>query len=131
MHGASAPWAALSVAVMLLTIGVLAVAVPSAEAGPSGSTHPIPGNGQNSGGVSSLCYDATGFSCAGGGYNGGSAQIGGGGWLPSQYWSYGSSGPNGSRHNCTTYIAYRLQQNGFAYPGWTDNATNWDTQASQ
>ncbi len=96
----------------------------------SHSTHPIPGDGQDSGGVTSLCFDATGFSCAGAGYNGTSAQIGGQGWSPSQYWAYGSPGPNGTRHNCTAYAAYRLQRNGYAFPGWTANADDWAAQAA-
>jgi surface antigen len=98
-------------------------------ANPSGSVHSIPGGNMSSGGVFTLCYDSSGFSCAGGGYNGTSGQIGGNGWTTGQYWSYGSSGPNGTRHNCTTYAAYRLQQNGVPYPGWTDNANGWDDKA--
>lgn len=123
---------AVAAALTLLSASV-AVAVAyglPASAAPSSTTHSIPGGGMNSGGVTSLCYDATGFSCAGGGYNGTPGQIGGNGWTTNLYWSWGSAGPNGTRHNCTTYAAYRLQQNGYAYPGWTDNATNWDTQAS-
>ncbi len=85
----------------------------------------------NSGGVTSLCYDKTGFSCAGGGYNGTSSQIGGNGWTTAEYWAWGSPGPNGTRHNCTTYAAYRLQQNGYHYPGWTSNANGWAVSASK
>lgn len=117
-------------ALTLMVSGFAAFGVANpADASPSGSTHSIPGGNMHSGGVDTLCYDATGFSCAGAGYNGTSGQIGGNGWTTSQYWSYGSAGPNGTRHNCTTYAAYRLQQNGYGYPGWTDNANGWDTQA--
>ena len=83
----------------------------------------------SSGGVTTVCYDATGFSCAGAGYNGTSGQIGGYGWTTGQYWSAGSPAANGARHNCTTYAAFRLQHNAYHYPGWTNNANGWDTSA--
>ncbi|MGH3252026.1 MAG: CHAP domain-containing protein [Trebonia sp.] len=76
-----------------------------------------------------LCTNPTGFTCAGAGYNGTSSQIGGNGWTTAQYWKFGSAGPNGTLHNCTTYAAYRLQRNGYAYPGWTSNANLWAANA--
>jgi len=102
-----------------------------AQAGALETHHSIPGGGLNSGGVTTLCYDKTGFSCAGGGYNGTSTQIdaGGNSWTSKQYWRYGTAGPNGTKHNCTTYAAYRLQKNGYAYPGWTDDASKWAADA--
>lgn len=111
-----------------------AMAIPAltapAQATVAGATHSIPGGGLNSGGVTTLCYDATGFSCAGGGYNGQKSQIGGNGWTIGEYWTSGSGPANGPKHNCTTYAAYRLQKNGYAYPGWTDNANEWALDAA-
>lgn len=122
---------------VLATLAVAAAGLASpaltapARAGVATTKHLIPGGVMpRSSGVLTLCYNATGFSCAGGGYNGTPAQIGGNGWTTSEYWSYGSPGPNGTRHNCTTYAAYRLQQNGTPYPGWTGNANQWATKAS-
>ena len=124
--------AALTLALAALaTAAVTAVTTVSAEAAVASTEHPIPGDGMNSGGVTSLCYDKTGFSCAGGGYNGTSSQIGGNGWTTAEYWAWGSPDPNGTRHNCTTYAAYRLQQNGYHYPGWTNNANGWAVSASK
>jgi hypothetical protein len=117
-----------------VVFGVFALSPPAqpSQAAPSPSTHSIPGGFMQTAGVDTQCFDGTGFTCAGGGYNGTSGQIGGNGWASWQYWSFGTLGPagTGSRHNCTTYVAYRLQQNGYAYPGWTDNATGWDTDAN-
>ena len=80
-------------------------------------------------GVTTLCYDETGFSCASAGYNGTAAQFNENGWTSGVYWSAGSSGPNGSRHNCTTYAAYRLEQNNYAYPNWSGDGGQWARQA--
>jgi surface antigen len=124
------PWPRSRRLVLALFVGAFLFAAQPSLAAPSGSTHAIPGGNMHSAGVDTQCYDASGFSCAGGGYNGTSGQIGGNGWTSSQYWAYGSAGPSGSRHNCTTYAAYRLQQNGYGFPGWTDNANGWDTQAN-
>jgi hypothetical protein len=104
------------------------LASPIAAADPSATTHSI-ASGWGGAGITVLCFDKTGFSCAGGGYNGTSGQIGGNGWTTRQYWAWGSPAANGARHNCTTYAAYRLQVNGYAYPGWTANANGWDTSA--
>ena len=110
-------------------IVVAAMASPAltapAQASVAETANPIPWGGLNLYGVTTLCNDKTGFSCTGAAYNGTSSQIGGNGWASWQYWSAGSPGPNGTRHNCTTYAAYRLQQNGYAFPGWTDNASGW------
>jgi surface antigen len=102
-----------------------------AQAAVGVTAHVIPGGVMPaSSGVKTLCYDETGFSCAGAGYNGTSSQVGGHGWAATQYWSYGSAGPGGARHNCTTYVAYRLRQDGMKYPGWTGNADQWAAGAA-
>ena len=101
-----------------------------AQATVAGATHSIPGGLTKSADVTVLCYDATGFRCAGAGYNGQKSQIGGNGWTTGDYWTSGSGPANGPKHNCTTYAAYRLQQNGYAYPRWTDNANGWALDAA-
>ena len=100
----------------------------TAQAAVAGPTHSIPWGGQNLYGVTTLCHDTTGFSCTGGGYNGTLAEFGGSDW--GSYWSHGSPGPNGTKHNCTTYAAYRLLRNGYGFPGWTDNANGWARDAA-
>ena len=121
---------ALAASAMVVAAMVSPALTAPAQAGVAGTAHPVPWGYQTSNGVTSLCYDKTGFSCAGAGYNGTSSQIGGNGWTAQQYWAWGSPGPNGTRHNCTTYAAYRLQQNGYGFPGWTDNASGWARKAS-
>ncbi|MFN8167642.1 MAG: fibronectin type III domain-containing protein [Candidatus Nanopelagicales bacterium] len=109
-----------------LGLTLLPVSAPSADASPSGSTHLVPYS-SSTGGVTITCFDATGFSCTSGGYDGTSGQYGQYGWGTWQYWQWGSGGTQ--RHNCTTYASFKLMKNGYSYPGWTDNANGWDTQA--
>src|SRR5581483_11697279 len=120
---------ALAALAMVITTMASSALTTPAQASVAGTTNPIPGGGLNSAGVTTLCYDKTGFSCAGAGYNGTASQIGGNGWATWQYWSWGTPGPSGTRHNCTTYAAYRLQKNGFAYPGWYNDARGWASDA--
>lgn len=116
-----------------LVLGALvvpAVDAPVASASVADTFHEMPGGDmRGTGGVITLCNDPIGFRCTGAGYDGQADQIRGLGWSPSLYWSYGTPGPDGSRHNCTTYAAYRLQQAGYAFPGWTANASGWATEA--
>jgi len=91
--------------------------------------HLVPGRVVNHSGDTTLCYNDTGYGCAGAGYLGTSSQFNSLGWTPTQYWSYGSSDPSGGKHNCTSYAAYRLEQNGYAFPGWTGNGGEWARQA--
>jgi surface antigen len=121
---------ALAASAMVVTAMASPALTAPAQANVAGTTHLIPGGGLNSYGVTTLCHDKTGFSCAGAGYNGTKSQIGGNGWIYKQYWSWGTPGPNGTMHNCTTYAAYRLQQNGYGFPGWTDNANGWALKSS-
>lgn len=118
-------WRALFAA--LLGLALTVCAVPAATADPSGGANRIAGSGGGTG-VTVLCADS-GFGCTRGGYDGTAAQIGGNGWATWQYWSAGSAYGTNQRHNCTTYAAYRLQQNGYPFPGWTANARDWDTRA--
>ena len=121
-------WAGRCISALVVTALVLPVLATEsvASAAPSGTTRPIPGS-RGGTGVTVLCADS-GFSCTGGGYNGSAGQIGGLGWATWQYWNHGSAAGD-RRHNCTTYAAFRLQQNGYPYPGWTGNATDWDNKA--
>jgi len=43
------------------------------------------------------------------------------GWAWKYYGPWGSTNSYGY-HNCTTYAAFRLMENGLPYPGWSDNA---------
>jgi len=119
---------ALAAPAMVVAAMVSPAFTATAHAGVAGATHSIPWGGQTTGGVTTLCHDAAGFSCAGAGYNGTLSEFGGSGW--GSYWSYGSPGPNGTKHNCTTYAAYRLLRNGYGFPGWTDNANGWARDAA-
>jgi surface antigen len=84
-------------------------------------------------GVVTLC-SSSGFSCAYGGYNGTAAQEADSrGWNSGRYWSSGNPVSGTSplqRHNCTTYIQFRLMKAKFPFPGWTDDASGWDTAAT-
>ncbi len=69
------------------------------------------------------------YACVGGGYAA-SAATTGNGWAWRYYGEVGAGGigtPSGP-HNCTLYVAWRLQQNGMADPGrsW-GNASRWGT----
>jgi len=66
--------------------------------------------------ATTLCYDAVNsYSCVSStGYSG----------QPTWGYTVDSNG-----HNCTNYAAYRLAQNGAAYPGFIADATHWDTSA--
>lgn len=130
MHKAISTLARLvlvAVAVVLATTSLAVVASP-ATAAVSSSVHKTPAS-SGATGVTRLCGPSAGFACTTGGYNGTSGQIGGNGWTSGQYWSYGS-GTSTVRHNCTTYAAFKLQQNGVAFPGWTGNANQWATKAA-
>lgn len=121
----------LTLALLVMLLLPLFAPIDAALAASVASTfHSIPARAMHSSGVETQCYDPSGFTCAGGGYNGTSAQIGGLGWSAATYWNHGSSGASGTRHNCTTYAAFRLQQNGYAYPQWHDNANGWARQSA-
>lgn len=124
-HGRSAR----SMAVRALLAGAAGVLATSGTAlsAAAPTAHPIPA--ANVYGVTAVCGPNAGFGCTADGYNGTSGQIGGNGWAPWQYWSFGSPPGAVQRHNCTTYAAYRLQRNGVPFPGWTANARDWDTSA--
>lgn len=91
-------------------------------AGPSQSAHSLPAG--SVAGVSRLCGPSPSYQCTGAGYAGKSE-----GWPGALYGrGYASSNRYGL-HNCTLYVAYRLWKNGLGNPGWSGNATLWDTRA--
>jgi len=120
---------------MLLTVfatcvASLPLAIEPVSAEPVLSKNPNPGAGTTDG-VQNLCKITSDFNCAQGvsNYNGTAGQIGGYGWTSRQYWDWGSPAPSGAKHNCTTYVSYRLQQRGVWFPGWTAYAKDWATTA--
>jgi len=115
-----------SVGLLMMTL-VVSFASPPASASVSTTSHNIPGSGV--GGVMVIC-EKSGFECTRDGYTGLSDQYGVLGWGSGRYWSWGSDGSNGTKHNCTTYAAYRIMRNGYAYPGWTWGAEGWASKAS-
>ncbi|MEV0455779.1 CHAP domain-containing protein, partial [Catellatospora methionotrophica] len=121
-RAASRPAATLRATVLALLLAAVALPAAPAHAGPSSSTHPIPGGG--SAGVTVLCGPDQAYSCTTGGYGGQSA-----GWPGARYGAGIASANSHGYHNCTLYAAYRLAANGLADPGWNDNANAWDTRA--
>lgn len=117
----------LSVRILLAGAAGLLAASGTAMGAAAPTTHPIAG--PNAYGVVTVCGPNAGYACTADGYDGTSAQIGGNGWAPWQYWSIGTPSTAPQRHNCTTYAAYRLQRNGAPFPGWTADASDWDTSA--
>ena len=113
----------------LALTGTLLIPAQQAAAAPASTANAIPGSNGGQPGVEVVCASA-GFACAGAGYNGTADQAGGNGWASWQYWQHGSNYNTKQKHNCTTYAAYRLQQNGYGYPGWTADANEWDTEAA-
>jgi surface antigen len=111
-------WRALAAVVALALVATMSaagvlVAPTRADAGT------MPGGG--SPGVTALCVSSD-YSCAGGGYSGSEP------W--GYYTAYGNRDAAGRLHNCTSYAAFRLAQNGAAKPNWWGNADQWDERAA-
>ena len=54
------------------------------------------------------------------------------GWAAHDYGCpYASGCSTGTPHNCTLYAAFRLMENGYGNPGWSDNADEWAIRASE
>ena len=79
-------------------------------------------------GVTVLCAPSPSYACIDDGYSTWTADPSG--WAWSEYGDGIASENSYGPHNCTLYVAYRLQQAGLAYPGWHDNADNWATDAA-
>ena len=96
------------------TRGLRAVAVAAAAAT---AVVLIAGPGAANGTVT---CKSTEYACTVGGYSG------------SDPWGYSGSssfGTNGTKHNCTSYAAFRLHQNGVTNPGNLGDAFNWAVNA--
>ena len=105
--------------IICVVLAFLGVTVASgAQAALSGTTHSHPSRGVA--GVSYLCGPSSAYACTNGGYAGSDS------W---GYAAYDSVNAAGQRHNCTTYVAFRLAQNGVARPSWSANANGWATDA--
>jgi len=78
-------------------------------------------------GVTVLCAPTPGYSCTDGGYSSWLASPHGWpwSWYGGNWPSYNSYGP----HNCTLYVAFRLQQDGKS-AAWYDNANKWASDAA-
>jgi surface antigen len=109
----------------VFVVGSVAAAVlaTGAAAAPVPSTHSLPGSA--AAGVTQLCGPNPAYACTTGGYGGLSA-----GWPGALYGAGYANRNQYGYHNCTLYAAYRLSVNGMVNPGWSDNATGWDTKAA-
>ncbi len=99
-----------------------------ARAGVSQSWHQLPWSGKVGVTPSARCANASpGYACTLGGYGAWIAHPSGWAW---QY--YGGSNPSYNAygpHNCTLYVAYRLQENGVTL-NWSANGSAWATSAA-
>lgn len=120
-----------SVALRLCVLGVLSVLGVAlftvvnrtpADAAPAATTNQLPGGGVS--GVTVLCGPSAGYDCTTGGYAGQTE-----GWSGRRYGAAVSSRNDHGYHNCTLYVAWRLERAGLGDPGWNGNATAWDTLA--
>lgn len=103
---------------VVLAAATLLVGIPAAFfafSAPSASALAIGDRG-----VQNLC-SRTDYGCARGGYAGAEPW----GW----YTRYGTRDASGRLHNCTSYAAFRLAQNGVPKTAWFDNASGWATKA--
>jgi surface antigen len=127
--GRSATWLSAfsrgTLALASLLLGATLISQP-ASASVATTTHETPWAGEV--GVTALCLPNAGYVCTDAGYNTWAASPSG--WAWSEYGNGIASENSYGPHNCTLYVAYRLQESGLAYPGWHDNADNWATRAA-
>jgi surface antigen len=97
-----------------------------ASASVATTTHETPW--QSEVGVAVLCAPSASYSCTDDGYSTWAADPSG--WAWTDYGNGIASENSFGPHNCTLYVAYRLQQSGLAYPGWHGNADNWAIDAA-
>jgi surface antigen len=99
---------------------LVALLIPACLAQPAAADK-YPGAGP---GVNVICAQP-GYGCALGGYNAQTA--------PQQSWAWSMSGSKyvlNPPHNCTLYVAWRLEQNGAPKPTWSANAGDWWSAAA-
>jgi surface antigen len=104
----------------------VATASLPASASVATTTHETPW--QSEVGVTVLCAPSASYSCTDDGYSTWAADPSG--WAWTDYGNGIASENSYGPHNCTLYVAYRLQQSGLANPGWHNNADNWATDAA-
>ncbi len=111
-----------------LVIVVAASSLP-ASASVSATSHETPW--QSEAGVTVLCSPNANYACTDGSYSAWVTHPSG--WAWTEYGAGIASANSYGPHNCTLYVAYRLQEGGLAYPGWHNNASNWaaDAQAAR
>jgi surface antigen len=114
-----------AIALTSLLLGAT-LASQSASASAATTTHETPWAGEV--GVTALCAPNASYACTDDGYNTWTASPSG--WAWTEYGNGIASQNSYGPHNCTLYVAYRLQESGLAYPGWHDNADNWATDAA-
>jgi surface antigen len=114
----------LTLSSSLVVVGV-STSLP-ASASVATTTHETPWAGEV--GVSVLCSPSSSYACTDDNYVTWAASPSG--WAWTEYGKGIASENSFGPHNCTLYVAYRLQQGGLAYPGWHDNADNWATDAA-
>ncbi|HWD97190.1 MAG TPA: CHAP domain-containing protein, partial [Acidimicrobiales bacterium] len=105
---------------------VLLATTSSASVTVATSTHETPW--QSEVGVTVLCAPNASYACTGEAYNSWAAAPSG--WAWTEYGKGIASENSYGPHNCTLYVAYRLQQSGLVYPGWHNNADDWAIDAA-
>jgi surface antigen len=103
-----------------------ATAALPASASVATTTHETPW--QSEVGVTVLCSPNASYSCTDDGYSTWVADPSG--WAWTDYGNGIASENSFGPHNCTLYVAYRLEEGGLAYPGWHGNADDWATDAA-
>lgn len=98
----------------------------AASASAAITTHETPWAGEV--GVTVLCAPSPSYACTDDTYSTWAASPSG--WAWTEYGNGIASENSYGPHNCTLYVADRLQESGLAYPGWHDNADNWATDAA-
>lgn len=90
------------------------------------TSHETPWQGEV--GVTVLCAPSPSYACTGDDYSTWVADPSG--WAWTDYGNGIASENSFGPHNCTLYVAYRLEESGLAYPGWHGNADDWATDAA-
>lgn len=116
------PWV---VAAMSFAVASVVASLP-ASASVISTTHETPWTGEV--GVKTLCAPSASYDCTKEAYATWATNPSG--WAWTDYGNGVASENSFGPHNCTLYVAYRLQQSGLAYPGWHGNADNWATDAA-
>lgn len=119
---------AFSLCALLFSSSIALVTATSlpASASVATTTHETPWAGEV--GVTVLCAPNASYACTDDGYSTWATDPSG--WAWTEYGNGIASENTFGPHNCTLYVAYRLQLSGLAYPGWHDNSDNWAIDAA-